>query len=390
MPARLLFVFFVAITVACHQPDERRVADDAHIVGPSEIPLHSDWNDRALLLAGMPVSSEFGSRPEVQGILSRPSYRYHQQLMEGLWKSVEARRLRPIRAWREKNLHGRIPSRTALYPLSGGDFLNLNLLYPDADRYLMIAMEKPGQIPDPAAMPELQLSNGLMSVGQMLANIAQTGYFWSHFMNTHMNPESKGIFGTMPTVSVFLVRLGHTIQDVQRSCLTDAGQLEVFVAAPTGVCRVPGYRIRFRDGQSGASKELIYLSTKIDASLFDTQSPEGRFFGRIQHASVMLKAAIYLLHMPKNRPVAEYLLDHADVVIQDDSGLPFRYFESTRWNVELYGTFIAPPRLSDLDFFPQPDLAQAFKERGRDLPFDFGYGQIEPTKRSGMLVAFKK
>lgn len=392
MPPRLILLFAGLLVMAsgCRQPEPRERADDLSIVGSSDIPPHSDWNDRALLIAGMPVSAAYAARPEVAAILARPSYRSHSQMMDGLWKSIEDRRVNRIRPWREKYVEKRIRVKTALYPLSGGDFLNLNLMFPDAERYVMIAMEKPGQMPDASALSEAQLRGGLASVGQMLANIAQTGYFWSHFMNTHMNPESKGIYGTMPTVSVFLVRLGHVIQDVQEACITDGGHLDVRGHGIAGACRVRGYRIRFRDGRNGAAKELLYLSARIDDALFAPQTPEGRFFRGIRHAGIMLKAAVYLLHSPRNQGAVDYLARTADVVLQDDSGLPFRTFESTQWDVELYGTFIGPPRLSDLEYYPQPDLARAFKERAGELPFDFGYGQIEPTKRSGVLVAFRK
>lgn len=370
----------------CRYFDSR---DTAEAQAGDASPLYSEWNDRALLLAGLPVSAQYSARPEVAALLSRPSTIAHQRMMDNLWKSVEDRRIRRIVPWREKYLDNRVRSKTALYPLSGGDFLSLNLMFPNADRYIMIAMEKPGNIPDPIKMNEWQLRHGLVAVEQMLGNIVQTGYFWSHLMRTYMNAESYGFYGTLPTVSVFLVRLGHSIRDVQRVCINEAGRLDIIGDETTAGCHVPGYRIRFRDGRTGTSKELIYLSTKIDDNLFAPGTTGKSFFSEIQHSAVMLKAAVYLLHSPSAQSVADYLLNTADVVLQDDSGLPYRTFEPSKWDVELYGAYVAPPRL-DIDYYPQPDLARAFREGARELPFDFGYGQIEPTKRSGIIVAFKK
>lgn len=385
-----LTLIFLAGMACCKQADSRDHAAEARSAEPSDIPAYTEWNDRALLLAGLPVSSTYAARPEVAALLARPGYQAHKQKMDGFWKSVEAKRLSAIIPWREKYLKDRIRAKTALYPLSGGDFLNLSLMFPYAERYIMIAMEKPGDVPDPTKMDDAHMRNGLASVEQMLGNIAQTGYFFSRLMNMYMNPESYGFYGTMPTVSVFLVRLGHSIQDIQRACITEEGQLEFFADRARGFCRVQGYRVRFRDGRTGVSKELIYLSARIDNALFSTTTAEGKFFHTIHNPSVMLKAAVYLLHSPNYRGAADYLLETADVILQDDSGLPYRYYEPSRWDVELYGSFVAPPRMTGIEYYPQPDLVKAFKEKALDLPFDFGYGQVEPTNKSGILLAFKR
>lgn len=386
----LFSILFILGVACCKQADSRDHSAESRPVETAEATAYTEWNDRALLLAGMPVSARYAARPEVAALLARPGYTAHKQKMDGFWKSVEAKRLSAIIPWREKHLRDRIHAKTALYPLSGGDFLNLNLMFPHAERYIMIAMEKPGDMPDPTAMDEAHLRNGLASVQQMLGNIAQTGYFFSRLMNMYMNPESYGFYGTMPTVSVFLVRLGHSIQNIERACITEEGQLEVYADRAKGFCRVQGYRVRFRDGKSGVARELVYLSARIDNNLFSAATPEGKFFRTIQNPSVMLKAAVYLLHSPNYRGAADYILETADVVLQDDSGLPFRYYEPARWDVELYGSFVAPPRMTGIEYYPQPDLVKAFKEKALELPFDFGYGQVEPTNKSGIILAFKR
>lgn len=376
----LLLLLTTTLFSSCQQSAPRNTADVAPVATGG---IH----DRALLLAGLPVSDAFAAQPKIRALLNRPYYMQHRMKMNVFWRSVETHRISRIVPWREKYIGSKVKNKTALYPLSGGDILNFSLIYPQAERYVMIAMEKPGDVPDPLALTDAQFKGGLLSLQQMLGNIAQTGYFFSRLMNQYMNPEQYGIHGTMPTVSIFLVRLGHTLESVEKTCVDDAGKL---TTKTDGVCRLPGYRLRFRDGKTGIHKELIYISARIEDSLFSPDIPEGKFFRSLGKSSVMMKAAVYLLHSPRYIKVAQYVLDHADVVIQDDSGLPYRYFEESTWNTELYGAFVGPPPMSGIGFYPQPDLVKAFREKAGPLPFEFGYGQVSASRKSGMIVAYKK
>lgn len=349
---------------------------------------NTKWQDRALFLAGLPASEEFEKRPEIAKILKLPGYLEHRRQMERFWSSVERQRVKPMTTWWRQELSPRIDglkTRTALYPLSGGDILNLKLMYPDAQKYVMIAMEKPGQMPDPSSMSYGQLYGGLASVQKMLSNIQLTGYFFSRWMNQYMNPERFGFYGTLPTVSIFLVRLGHRIQDVQETCVNNEGQL---TAAPAVICHIPGYRIQFIDGRTGESKELIYLSTVINNSLFSRSTPGGKYIHDLGEVAIMMKAAVYLFHRQSQYEGARYLLENAEVIVQDDSGIPYRYYDRRKWDITLYGTYLAP--LPGMAVYPQRDLILAYRRGSRRLPFAYGYGPKTIARASGLMVAFSR
>ncbi|MCB1165266.1 MAG: hypothetical protein KDK33_03870 [Leptospiraceae bacterium] len=350
--------------------------------------VNSVWQDRALFLAGLPASKEFESTPAIARILQSGEYQDHRSQMQGFWSSVERQRVTPMTDWWRGQLSPRldnIESRVALYPLSGGDILNFKLMYPDAKRYIMIALEKPGTMPDPSQLSQTRLQGGLYSVRKMIGNIALTGYFFSRWMNQFMNPSSYGYYGTMPTVSVFLVRLGHRIQDIQEICIDEAGQPQ---SNFTGPCALPGYRIDFIDGRTDEEKDLIYLSSAIDNRLFSEDSPGGKFLRSQGELNVMMKAAVYLFHRPQHRAAAEYLLSHSEVIIQDDSGIPYAYFSHDRWNIDLYGTYLVP--LPGMGVYPQRDLIEAYRKGAHPIPFEFGYGPKTVAKESGLMVAFRK
>lgn len=350
--------------------------------------VNSQWQDRALFLAGLPTSKEYSERPEIAQILNRPHYREHQRQMNAFWSSVERQRVAPMTAWWRSRLSPRmdnVKTKTALYPLSGGDLLNFKLVYPHANRYVMIAMEKPGVMPAPNSMSDPQLQEGLYSVRKMLGNIALTGYFFSRWMNQYMNPEKYGFYGTLPTVSVFLVRLGHRIQDVEMTCVDAQGNL---VFKRVNPCYLPGYRIRFQDAISGRDKELYYHSTRIDNDLFSHESARGKYIRSLGDVALMMKAAVYLFHRPAYTEGARYLLEHSEVIVQDDSGIPYRLFDKSRWDISLFGTYRYP--LPGMGVYPQQDLIRAYAGGSEHLPFAYGYGPKTAARASGLMVAFAK
>jgi hypothetical protein len=79
------------------------------------------------------------------------------------------------------------------------------------------------------------------------------------------------------------------------------------------------------------------------------------------------------------------LLESADVVVQDDTGIPYRFLSQAPWQVKLYGRYNKPIR--PMRYGYQKDLETAFNAKSDlpDLPFPFGYHWR--GKQSGLIVA---
>ena len=56
----------------------------------------------------------------------------------------------------------------------------------------------------------------------------------------------------------------------------------------------------------------------------------------------LLKAASYLMHSNNFSQVRDFLLTHSKVILQEDSGIPYRYFAKDKWDIRLYGHYIGP------------------------------------------------
>jgi hypothetical protein len=101
----------------------------------------------------------------------------------------------------------------------------------------------------------------------------------------------------------------------------------------------------------------------------------------------LLKAASYLMHLDSFSQVRDFLLTRSKIIVQEDSGIPYRYFAKDKWDIRFYGRYIGP-----IDRFlkhGQLDLQKdANASRPPPLPFSFGY-QWKPSQ-SAILVARPK
>ena len=104
-----------------------------------------------------------------------------------------------------------------------------------------------------------------------------------------------------------------------------------------------------------------------------------------------------LVDTPKGYRYKEYkeintfILNKSSIIIQDDSGIPYRFFHKDKWKIKLFGSYVEPVKLKDLpDQEQQKKLAKDFKNKSRDLPFNFGYGAWDGPGRSNLMLLIKK
>jgi hypothetical protein len=148
-----------------------------------------------------------------------------------------------------------------------------------------------------------------------------------------------------------------------------------------------GVRIEFAHA-NGTVQQLYYFS--LDAS--DTGLkfyPEFmNWVGQNRPSSVLLKSASYLLHDNQFSRSRAMILDSADFLVEDDTGLPYKYISQSPWTVKLYGKYHKP--IKPMEYGYQKDLDAAFKAKVQtaELPFPFGYHWR--GSQSGLILAYKE
>jgi hypothetical protein len=329
-------------------------------------------DDQAKFLAGMtPRGSELAELAE------RSSSQNHASQLSKAWQELEAKQLSKIRAWVPANLAGAHTEQAPLfYFFSGPDILYANVFFPSATNYVMCGLEPVGSLPDVTKLADSAISPSLANLRKSLEAILSFSFFKTKDMKNDLTATQ--LTGTLPVLYVFLARLGHQIESVELVALSDEGAL---VSPEAG--KTQGAKIIF-SSKSGAKQTLYYFSTDLSNYGIKTRPGFVRFCGSLGNGNAFAKAASYLMHMKEFSDARDFLLASSRIIVQDDSGIPHRYFAPERWWVHCYGQYVGPIKMFENDY--QRDLAQANKATNSGaLPFSFGY-QWHP-KESSLVVA---
>lgn len=293
-----------------------------------------------------------------------PATDAHAAALEESWAALEERHLAPMRSWAEAELRPLLPSDTAplFYPFGGPDLVSAMILRPEASSWILVGLEPPGRVADPASMAPEDLARELPRVRAALDPIVDAGYFVKKGMVDGF--ESEAFSGILPLLLVFVVRDGAVPLAVEPVAPGPDGTL---VEAEAG----RGVRIRIETAD-GDPRDVVYLRQDLgDEGL--AQAPE--FLAWLDHIGpwdTWIKAGHYLLHEPGFVRLRGLLLDGSRTLLQDDSAVPWRYFDPAQWDRTLFGVYGNLP--AAYRKYHQSDLSTAYADADADpLPFAIGY-----------------
>ncbi len=314
---------------------------------------------QARFLAGLSVDAT-----ELEPLAREESWQTHSTSFHRAWLDLEDRQLSKIRNWMPATLNYIYEDPSPLfYTFSGPDFLYANAFFPNASTYILCGREPVGTLPDVAALSPESRASALGNLRTALNAILSFSFFITADMKNDLNQTQ--LSGTIPVLYVFLSRAGCRITSAELVKLSAAGDLT------TDKSKTPGVKIRFI-GTTGKEQTLYYFTT--DLSNWGIKSnPTFMAFCRKQgQGNGFVKAASYLMHMTEFSDVRDFLLNNTRNIIEDDSGIPLKYFAGDQWMVSLYGNYPGPIELFKQHF--QTDLDAAFRAGASgDLPFGVGY-----------------
>jgi hypothetical protein len=331
----------------------------------------------ARLLAGMaPVAD--GSA-ELHAVAQTDAWRVHRKASQYGDRQLRARLAR-MDHWQNGALPAPRPDAALIYPFSGPDFVNAFALFPHYKTYVFFSLEPPGDVPALAQMDEHQLGELFSDLRGALNDLVALNFFITPNMKDKLDTDS--LQGTVP---VLLAQMGLLDLRVLR--------IEPFQPFPQASSEKKGapalplraVRIEFED-RAGAAHTLLYLSMDVSdgqLSFYPGFVPWLRSFAQ---PTVLLKSASYLLHGGNFRKVRGVIRDRARLIVQDDTGMPYRILLDTGFQISLYGQYERPVKLFENRY--QKDLDAAFESTGNPepVPFPFGYNWRKEG-RSGVIVA---
>ena len=347
----------------------------------------AEYNRRATetaqILAGITPNQP---DPALKRLIESDAFKEHQQWMTTSWNQMR-NRIQTMDAWRSQEI--RIPGaqkKNLLYPFSGPDFLNAYVFFPDHARYVFFSLERPGTLPDLESVTPAQFSQLLQDVRSAFHDIFERNYFITSYMTKQLT--TPWIRGTVPVMATMMALMNRRIIRIEPLDLfpelTRAYELPDAKRPPVLMRAV---RIDFANANGSGVQQLYYVSVDATDKALEFYPDFLNWVSQYKPATVLIKSASYLLHDHQFSKTRTMLLDAADVLVQDDTGIPYRFISQSPWQVKLYGRYHRPIR--PMKYGYQKDLEAAYNSRQEQnsLPFPFGYhwrGQ-----QSGLIVAHR-
>jgi hypothetical protein len=339
---------------------------------PAPYAEKATFDDTARFLAGLPIDN-----PSLEQVTRDPSWQNHAASFNNSWRQLETQRLSKIRSWSAAHIKDRA-GFPMYYMFSGPDFLYANAFYPEASTYILSGLEPVGRIPVINDHSRRALGN----LRQSMASSISLSFFITKNMKHQL--RETALSGTLPILMVYIARAGKSIDDISLVTLDPDGKVSPLDrnAPQRGV---QGAKITFHS--PGKPKQtLYYFSTDVSDSGVKN-SGFLKFVETFGRGDALFKAASYLPHSGNFSEVRDFILDRADYIVQDDSGIPVAYFKRDQWNFQPFGRYLGP-----IAIFPgryQEKLADMYN-RGQAKPIDWGMGYRWRTNESNVLLASRK
>jgi hypothetical protein len=338
-------------------------------------PPGGKWDAAAQWIAGSDDSAFLsGLSPDQQAAWGNFS-----KLSNADWTKLRKQSLDRIEIWRNRNL-GNAPSReAAFYPFGGPDAANLLAFFPDAHDYILLGLEPIGCVPSSISdyTPDY-----FAALRRSLSSVVASGFFITADMRRDVTKTDLN--GVLPLLLFLVARAGYTITDVAPIGISPAG----VVAPSRSLPRVETYgiAIQFSDSRHGV-RTLRYFSANLDNAPLKLKPGTTAFLQSLPDTITLVKAASYLMHHPNFSTIRTTVLSKSRLVVEEDSGIPYRFFDPAAWDVRLFGTYSEPIQL--FKKWNQDDLKTAYSAGAGVQPLDFAIG-YRHKDQSNLLVALRK
>jgi APA family basic amino acid/polyamine antiporter len=367
--AGLIIIFMLSLFSCKNNPQAAKnesstaIKDSLQTQIKSEIPFQVDayLDKRAAELSGMDSVS----------FTNENTIRYIKRLSKN-WERKDKKIITPIREWAaaEKiSNSGATNKRLVFYPFSGPDFEFANAFYSEADTYVMCGLENAGNDSSLMFDKKAPVDEFIQSAERYFYFSDQLGFFRTIDMARHFKKR-----GVVDIIALYIKRAGGKIGEASlHHWNPSTGEL----TAPTDrqkKANVCSFNFQYPSGKVSNiyyfEKDLSDKALEQDSLWLSWVKKEA---GNKKIVS-LTKSASYLLQSGGFEKVKSFILNHADIHIQDDSGISYRSLSESGKKLQLYGSYSSVIPL--FRYYFQRDMADRYKSENANigkLPFFIGY-----------------
>ena len=360
-----------------------------------DVPKSREANDVARFLAGL-KGTDGTPFAEME---KNAAWAAHAAAWDADFAKYEKKRIPAMKQFQKTELTGpAFDGANLFYPFGGPDFLNAQLFFPDRDNYFFIGLEPPGTMPTFKQFGGEDMASQLPRMRKTLRSLLALSYFQTLEMKIQVQGQITD--GLLPIMLVQMARTGYDVVGSAPVTINADGfivkpeevendpQPAVGKKPPLVPKRTPGIVIAFQKQGSSKVQKLYYFSTNVEDYTIKMNKPFMAFLPRMQPIDAMFKAASYLTHRDQFSVIRGKTLELSQAIIEDDSGIPYRFFDQEKFDVTLFGGYETPIPIFRARL--QPDLKAAYKSGVQVKPLDFGIGYSYPKMPSNLLLARRK
>ncbi|HEY7334275.1 MAG TPA: hypothetical protein VH639_05285 [Bryobacteraceae bacterium] len=341
-------------------------------------PIGGQWPATAQFVSGLDSAVYTNSLAPDQGKV----WGEYSKISASDWRNLQRRYLSRIDGWRGRAL-GNLPGgNVAFYPFGGPDAANLLAFFPDARQYVIVGLEPVGCLPTQAADYTADYFSELRGD---LSSVVANGFFRTKEMGGNFKEGS--VNGVLPLLMFLIARSGYSIEDATPVAISSSGAL--VAKNPSGnqvKTETDGIAIRFSDPRHG-SRTLLYFACNLQNSRLTHKPGTVKYLSDLPAPVTLIKSASYLMHKTYFSNIRNLILSKSLLAVEDDSGIPYRYFDQASWDVRLYGKYSDPIAL--FKNWRQDDLKDAFASQKDVQALDFAIG-YRHAGDSNLLVAVRR
>ncbi len=297
-------------------------------------------------------------------------WRSYSQEVSNYWRDYERRIGRPMREWACQEL-GSADGVTVFYPFAGPDLPAAYQLFPDADRYVLLSMQRGEPPPRIEALSSSDLDDYLNSFRRAWKFYGALGFFRTDDLDAVGKSEGGRPVGVSGALMAFAVRLGFEVEAIEPIFL-DLNQNLLAPRDKLGAGRDTWDSVRLTLRKDG--RRVIVDHVRMDlsnAALSATPGPRP-WLERVARNPTILKAAS---HLPQEREFSIFrnlVVANSPLIVQDETGIDYAKL-AENYSVRLYGKFTRPNTSFEQDL--QQSLAAAYRKAVgvKPLPFRSGY-----------------
>jgi hypothetical protein len=343
-------------------------------------PANATLDEAARFLAGKGVAAD---SPLAEWARGGTYTDYAAQVTTG-WARFAQPNLTELQRWGTQHLGA--SANLVFYPFSGPDLANALALFPDADTYVLFGLEPIGAIPTPRSLSPEALTAGLNGVRLSLDTLIEANFFVTRGMQRKVGQTPLN--GVAALLMLFLSLSDGTVTGAKRIALGADASLQAGTPDDETATwqtplhgRVPGVEVTFTRA-GGKPQTVRYFLVNVDDASLTRRTPGFLpWVKQLGPFATLIKSASYLLHQdsaheppPSFDQLRTLVLAQSQLLVQDDSGVPLKYFSRERWTLAFHGVYDAPIPMFSSHLQKDLKLELSLNSTGR-LPFSFGYNR---------------